>query len=397
MRAFNFMKVTTFYWVTISIVDFSTNILALSSSGLPVVSSDPWRLVEIKFKNQNIDTSDLLSDFLLELGACSTSIVDHDKDTEEENPIFLAESWGVTKKLWQNSDVTAHFPASSFDAQSIAESVRVAFELSASPRFEVEGVEDKDWVIHVQESWKPCVVAGFLLRFPWHDDRAVTEAIEDQNLYPSIPKERHLKLQGGMAFGTGEHPTTRLCLEFITDTVQKMKVDNDGKESIKYNFLDYGAGSGVLGIAACKAGGQNFKATGIEIDADAVQIANVNAKENGVPMVSFLPKLDRTRLDDESLSVTLRGRSQAEVLPDSLEGPVFDACAANILAAPLCMLAPVIASHLKPAAPLGLSGILNHQGDDVLSAYKPFFDRCEVSKEEEGWLLITGIRNDYNL
>ena len=360
-------------------------------------TSDPWRLVEIKFKNQNVDTSDLLSDYLLELGACSTSIVDHDRGTDEEEPIFIADKLGVDKKLWRNADVSAHFSAASFDAQGIAESVRLAFEMGASPRFEVEGVEDKDWVLHVQESWKPCVVAGFLLRFPWHDDKVVAEALDEAG--QSIPSNRYLKLQGGMAFGTGEHPTTRLCLEFVAQSVNsvKTKVDREKvekKQSLR--FLDYGAGSGVLGLAACIVGLPELiiESTGIEIDADAVQIANVNAKENKLPMTTYLPKLDRDRLDDESLSVTLRGRSRAETLSDDLEGPLFDICAANILAAPLCGLAPVIASHLKPGAALGLSGILSFQEDDILNAYKLYFDDCKVAKDEEGWVLVTGYRND---
>ena len=386
----SFLLVPTIVCISLCF-DLCSSLSTTSSSA----SSDPWRLVEIKFTNQNVETSDLLADFLLELGACSTSIVDHDKGTEEEDPIFIAEKLGISKMLWRNADVSAHFPAASFDAQSIAESVRVAFEMGSSPRFEVEGVEDKDWILHVQESWKPCVVASFLLRFPWHDDKVVAEALDEAGL--SIPINRHLKLQGGMAFGTGEHPTTRLCLEFVAQAIENIRKHSYGENKQKIRFLDYGAGSGVLGLAACIVGLPDLyvESTGVEIDADAVQIANVNAKENNLPMTSFLPMLDRDRLDDESLSVTLRGRSRADTLPDELEGPIFDACAANILAAPLCGLAPIIASHLKPGAMLGLSGILTFQGDDILNAYKTYFYDCKVTKEEEGWVLITGYRNQH--
>ena len=369
--------------------------LSTSSSGSTTVSSsDPWKLIEIKFKNQNLDTADLLSDYLLELGACSTTIVDHDRDTDNEAPILLAESWGVRKKLWRNSDVSAHFPATSFNAEGITESVRVAFEMSASPRYEVDGVEDKDWVLHVQESWKPCIVGGFLLRFPWHKDKHIKEAIAENASSKHngniIDEKRWLKLQGGMAFGTGEHPTTRLCMEWVSDTISPASDE-------RKLFLDYGAGSGVLGLAACAIGGPNVEAVGIEIDADAIQIANINAKENHLPMKSYFPKLDRSRLDDESLSVTLRGRKSSTTecleLPIDLYEPVFDACAANILAAPLCQLAQVIAGHLKKGAALGLSGVLEYQGEDVVAAYQPYFDNCRISKEDEGWLLIEGERN----
>lgn len=384
----------------------ATTVSSLSSN----VSSDPWRLKSITFKNQNIETAGLLSDFLFELGAASTSIVDHDRGTELEKPIFdhdddynLENEWREPK-LWRQSNVSAQFSAS-FDITSVVESVRVAFELAATPRYEVEGVEDKDWVLYVQESWKPCVVADCVLRFPWHTDSAVAEACQRAGMDGVIPERRQLLLQGGMAFGTGEHPTTRLCLNWFMDNLDCSNEENsniedgdsvasDGEKKKKL-FLDYGAGSGVLGLAACAvSNSDSFEAIGVEIDSDAILIADANAEANSLPMRSFLPRIDRSRLDDESLSVALRARSRM-VLPDEFNGPVFDMCAANILAGPLCQLAPVIASHLKPGAPLGLSGILQYQGDDVVAAYTPFFNDCIVEREEEGWVLVTGVRNEY--
>jgi len=396
---------------TIAILALFSKAILVSSLGSNV-SSDPWRLKSITFKNQNIETAGLLSDFLLELGAASTSIVDHDRDTDMEKPIFgqhdddrglengLHEKWQPFQ-IWHQSNVSAQFPAS-FDVTSIVESVRIAFDLAAAPRYEIEGVEDKDWVLHVQESWKPCVVADHLvLRFPWHTDSAVAEACQCAGVESiSIPKRRQVLLQGGIAFGTGDHPTTRLCLNWVVETmdsIEKKRNEEEGDDEeskSKKLFLDYGAGSGVLGLAACAvASSDNFEAIGVEIDSDAILIADANAEANGLPMRSFLPKIDRSRLDDESLSVALRARSRM-VLPEEFNAPVFDGCVANILAGPLCQLAPVIASHLKPGAPLGMSGVLQYLGDDVVAAYAPFFDDCHIESEEEGWVLVTGLRNE---
>mmetsp|Transcript_6295 Transcript_6295/g.7258 ORF Transcript_6295/g.7258 Transcript_6295/m.7258 type:complete len:201 (+) Transcript_6295:283-885(+) len=193
-----------------------------------------------------------------------------------------------------------------------------------------------------------------------------------------------LLLEGGIAFGTGEHPTTQLCLEFITELVK------DDDESIDL-FLDYGAGSGVLGMAACKLKPE-LEAIGVEIDADAIRIADANSAENGVNMKSYLPR--HLGDDNESASLIMKAmqRSSGDVLPEELDGPCFDACAANILAGPLISLAETIASMLKPGARLGLSGILEWQGEDVVEAYSIYFDDVKVEDERGGWVLVTGTR-----
>jgi ribosomal protein L11 methyltransferase len=156
--------------------------------------------------------------------------------------------------------------------------------------------------------------------------------------------------------------------------------------------MDYGAGSGVLGLAAC-AFDKSLSAVGVDIDVDAVRIANQNSAVNGLKMVSYLPPLVDT-MDSESKSVLMKAyqKEEGQVLPPSLNGPVHEACVANILAGPLVTLAPTLASLVKPGGALGLSGILTPQANMVVEAYDEYFDQVIVEKEIGGWVLITGIR-----
>lgn len=239
----------------------------------------------------------------------------------------------------------------------------------------------------MQSSWKPCVIGGFILRLPWHTDEDVKESVETIGSEKPVEDYVELLLEGGLAFGTGEHPTTQLCLEWITNIL-----NGEDSESIN-EFLDYGAGSGVLGMAACKLKNDDtFKAVGVEIDSDAILIADANSEKNGVSMKSYLPS--NLGSDDESASLIMKAmqKSSIETLPAQYDGPYFDACAANILAGPLISLAGTIANSLKPGAKLGLSGILAWQGEDVVEAYSEYFDDAKVEKEKGGWVLVTGTR-----
>ncbi len=336
----------------------------------------------------------LLCNFLMELGACSTCIVDADRGTTDEEAIFDefdAESMtrtAVTTHNWNNCHVTAHFPAST-SLDWIMEIVQDTFP--NLPKYDnVQKVEDKDWVLHVQQSWKPIVLPPFVLRFPWHTEETVEEALAelktrtDKDL--DMDDTVQLELQGGIAFGTGEHPTTQLCLEFIRNVVQQPNM----------LVMDYGAGSGVLGMAACKLE-PTTKAIGVDIDVDAVHIANANADTNEVDMKNYLSDLVQTISDDESTSIRLKAYKSndgevAETLPEELNGPIYDAVAANILAAPLVSLAPHISGLLKPGAPLGLSGIMTSQSSKVLEAYTEYMDDLKVEQNLGGWVLITGKR-----
>lgn len=330
----------------------------------------------------------LLCNFLMELGACSTSIVDADRGTCNEQAIFDEFDTGsmtrtaVTTHVWNNCDVSAHFPAST-DLQWIMDIVQDSFE--NLPKYTVAQVENKDWLLHVQQSWEPIVLPPFCLRFPWHTDELVQKKLKESNVDNAV----EIQLQGGIAFGTGEHPTTQLCLTWISNIV-----DPRNNQDIKL-VMDYGAGSGVLGMAACKLN-PDITAVGIDIDVDAVQIANQNAAINSVEMKTFLSDLVQTK-DGESRSILLKAYSSkqgdvADILPDDSNGPIYDACVANILAGPLVALAPTLAGLIKPGGRLGLSGIMESQSNMILEAYQPFFDDVRVEETLGGWILVTGKR-----
>mmetsp|Transcript_14139 Transcript_14139/g.34284 ORF Transcript_14139/g.34284 Transcript_14139/m.34284 type:complete len:422 (+) Transcript_14139:35-1300(+) len=334
----------------------------------------------------------LLCNFLMELGACSTAITDADKGTCNEQAIFDEFDTGsmtrtaVTTHVWNNCDVSAHFPAST-DLQWIMEIVQDTFD--DLPQYSVEQVENKDWVLHVQQSWNPIVLPPFCLRFPWHSNELVEEKLKESNV--NVDDAVQIQLQGGIAFGTGEHPTTQLCLNWISKIIEKDSSQEDRVQLI----MDYGAGSGVLGMAACKLD-DTITSVGVDIDVDAVHIGNQNAEINNVNMKNYLSDLVQTK-DDESRSLLLKAYSSkegdvAEILPDDMNGPIYDACVANILAGPLVSLAPILEGLLKPGGKLGLSGIMESQSDMILEAYQPFFDDVIVEETLGGWVLVTGVK-----
>jgi ribosomal protein L11 methyltransferase len=331
----------------------------------------------------------LLCDFLMEIGACSTFIVDADRGTALEQAIYREpseENWllenaavvcggaAVGLNVWNRCNVTAHFPASA-DLQLVADIVSEALELSLE--YNVQPVPDRDWVVHVQQSWKPIVISGLVLKFPWHTKEDVQGVVGNSRV------KAELQLEGGIAFGTGEHPTTQLCLLWIQTLLEQ--------DATIENFLDYGAGSGVLGLAAC-ALSDRVKSVGVDIDLDAVRIANANAAANcGLSMKSYLPPLEEIK-DSESKSLLMKALaiSNSEILPK--DGMLYDACVANILAAPLVTLAPTLASMVKPNGYLGLSGILEPQAEMIIEAYSEFFDNVKVENVKDVWILVTGRR-----
>ncbi|KAL3941482.1 MAG: hypothetical protein SGBAC_004170 [Bacillariaceae sp.] len=336
----------------------------------------------------------LLCNFLMELGACSTAITDADKGTCNEHAIFDEFDTGsmtrtaVTTHVWNNCDVSATFPAST-DLSWIMEIVSETFE--DLPKYSVKQVENKDWVLHVQQSWNPIVLPPFCLRFPWHEDELVEEKLKESNV--GMDAAVQIELQGGIAFGTGEHPTTQLCLNWVSKII--IEQQNDSDEDRVQLIMDYGAGSGVLGMAACKLD-DTITAVGVDIDVDAVHIGNQNAEINNVNMKNYLSDLVQTK-DDESRSLLLKAYSSkegdvAEVLPDERNGPIYDACVANILAGPLVSLVPTLSGLLKPGGKLGLSGIMESQSDMILEAYQPLFDDVIVEETLGGWVLVTGTK-----
>lgn len=361
------------------------------------LNSSPAALRSMVFTNlDKTQEPQLLCDFLMELGACSTSITDSDRDTDQEVPVFREPGQyahmptttpPVSKDgtvVWNKCNVVAHF-AASIDLELVADLVRTGLDLANAVDYQVEEMPDRDWVRHVQQSWNPILVQGIVLRFPWHTQEDVDKVLVESNFNSSSDEDLvQLQLEGGVAFGTGEHPTTQLCLGWVQNVLRTHNVTS---------LMDYGSGSGVLGLAAC-ALSPSVTAIGVDIDIDAVRIANQNAVVNGLQMVNYLPPLEDT-MDSESKSILMKAyqKEAGQVLPPHLHAPVHHACVANILAGPLVTLAPTLAHLVVPGGLLGLSGILAPQATMVMDAYVKFFDDVHVEQQMGEWVLITGIRN----
>jgi ribosomal protein L11 methyltransferase len=284
------------------------------------------------------DDADRCGDGLMERGAISVNVDDALEGTSDEKPIFGEP--GADAGLWSECKLNALF-APDIDVREIFDGVVKSLGI-LSPQFEVSTLEDQDWVEKNREQFQPIQISHRVWVVPtWH--RApVQDAI-------------NIALDPGAAFGTGSHPTTRLCLQWLEENLQPAS---------KPTLLDYGTGSGILAIAAMKLGAA--KAYGVDIDAQAVQVARGNAKQNDV-IVHFA--------DAEATIAVLA-----------------DIVVANILANPLRVLAPLLAAHTKPGGALVLAGILDPQADELIGIYRQWFD-LRVWKSEEGWACLAGQRN----
>lgn len=278
-----------------------------------------------------------LSDALLAAGAVAVDVQDAAAGTAAEQPIF-AEPGENPATGWQVSRVGALFTIDA-ELQVVIPQALDDAGIVPTPAFRVERVEDADWVRLTQSQFQPLQMTSRLWVVPsWH-------AAPD-------PAAINIMLDPGVAFGTGAHPTTRLCLRWL-DTVVTADAD----------VLDYGCGSGILAIAALKLGARS--ASGIDIDPQAVQAARDNAGRNGVT-VNF-----------STATETVVGPAQIVV--------------ANILANPLTVLAPLLTRLTRQRGRIALSGILSGQAQTVLDAYAAHFDMQCVATEED-WVLLTGIR-----
>jgi len=254
--------------------------------------------------------------------------------------------------------------------------VGATFELAVLPAFRVEDIQDRDWVSAVQENWQPMILGSVRVKFPWHSDLPAEEGVTD------------ILLQGGAAFGTGDHPTTRMCARWVQEQAQRARPGT--------TLLDYGAGSGILGMIAMKFGIQ--RVVGVEIDRDAIRTAIENAKLNKLEMEFYLP--EEIEANSNGLSVRLNKLKEKYNHDVSIENiqsdEKFDITVANILAGPLKKLAPIIAKFTKEGGVLGLSGIIDHQADIMLEVYSTYFDDMKVVEEEGGWVCVSGVRNSVN-
>lgn len=278
-----------------------------------------------------------ICDALMELGALSASIEDADAGTPDEQPQF-GEPGSVNTPGWAHSRVIALFEP---DADVVAVLAEATNSLGLPPvvDFAVDALEEQNWVQLTQAQFDPIRVSEHLWIVPsWHD--------------APDPAAINLILDPGMAFGTGSHPTTRLCLEWLERNV-------DEGDTV----LDYGCGSGILAIAAARLGAGEV--TGVDIDPQAVLAAQANAERN---------------------AVCARFVDSAEMLVGE-----YDLVVANILSNPLRVLAPAICAHVRSGGRLALSGILSEQAEEIIGVYAPWL-ALWVADEREGWVCLTGVK-----
>lgn len=283
------------------------------------------------------ERADELSDELLASGAVAVDAADSGADTAAETPVF--EEPGATFAPWPAARVTALFPEGT-PAQALVQQALAACGMGGAIELQAQRVDDTDWVRLTQDQFRPMRITDRLWIVPtWH-------ALPD-------PATVNVVLDPGIAFGTGSHPTTRLCLEWLAEAI-------GGGERV----LDYGCGSGILAIAAMKLGAS--AAAGVDIDPQAVLAATRNADQNRV-------------------AACFTG-------PDSAPAGEYDIVLANILSNPLKALAPLLASRVRPGGWLVLSGILATQAEDVAMSYAPALRLAPVAVRD-GWALLTGRRS----
>jgi ribosomal protein L11 methyltransferase len=287
---------------------------------------------------------DALSDALLELDALAVTVEDADADTPDEAPIFGEPGMPAanTMQAWDRSVLKALFADEA--AATKAATLLLAQEGAADAHVQaLLPVDDQDWVRLTQSQFEPVrITETFWIVPSWHQ---------------APPVARHvIRLDPGLAFGTGTHPTTRMCLGWIA-----AHADAAPRWS---RVLDYGCGSGILAIAAGLFGAQCIDA--VDVDPAAVTATTANAKDNHIVLTAGAP-------------------SQAH--------GTYPVVLANILAAPLKLLAPVLCSHLAPGAHLVLAGLLERQVAELQAVYAPWLTLSPLDAQE-GWVLLHGVRGN---
>lgn len=276
-----------------------------------------------------------VSDALDALDALSVSVEDMDAHTESEQPLFGEPGMPVPKEGWNRSRIVALFPDEAAAQQAQALLVLQDF-FEGCQVLGIREVEQQDWVRLTQSQFQPVdITPEFWIVPTWHE-------------LPEAAKVS-IRLDPGLAFGTGTHPTTRMCLRWIA---------RQPKGALG-RTLDYGCGSGILAIGAAKFGAVEIDA--VDIDPDAVTSTEFNALANHVQLNAGLP--------------------------DKAKGE-YQTVLANILATPLKMLAPLLVSHMQQGGHLVLAGILERQADELKEAYAPYI-QLEVADSEDGWILMT--------
>lgn len=276
--------------------------------------------------------SDALAD---DLGAQAVSVEDADAGSDAEQALFGEPGLPAPRAAWQHSTVRAMFDDEA--GATAAATLLLAQDWAADVHVHaLHPVPDTDWVRLTQSQFAPVqITPSFWIVPSWHTPPATATHL--------------IRLDPGLAFGTGTHPTTRMCLRWIADHARRWP-----------RVLDYGCGSGVLAIGAALFGAVAIDA--VDIDPAAVRAAGDNARAN---------------------------HAQLRAGPPEVAQGLYDLVLANILAKPLVLLAPLLSTHLAPGAPLVLAGLLERQVDELQQAYAPWVP-LEVADREEGWVLLAG-------
>ena len=302
-----------------------------------------WSEIVVEVARQHAES---LSDALMEVGALSVSVEDADEGTEAERPLFGEPGMEPAEAAWEHSRVVALTAADTVPAVLIANAIRVSgLDLTAGTMpYVVRQVADQDWVRLTQSQFEPIHIGKHIWVVPsWHDAPDTNALV--------------LELDPGLAFGTGSHPTTRLCMEWL-----------EANPPAQRSVLDYGCGSGILALVAKKL--QATEVIGIDIDPQANESARFNSERNHCDIAYFLP-------DDFNARYPSRQ---------------FDVVVANILSGPLKLMAPMLCGRITDGGALVLSGVLTNQASEVIAAYAPFV-ALSVWAERDGWVALAGTRH----
>lgn len=291
------------------------------------------------------DSVEAVSDALDALDALSVSVEDADAQTDAEQALFGEPGMPPPKDGWQRSRMVALFPSEAA-ARGAQELLVVQDFFAGCQVLGIAAVEEQDWVRLTQSQFTPVdITPDFWIVPTWHELPA--QAV------------RSIRLDPGLAFGTGTHPTTRMCLRWIA---RNGATQAGAAGNPLGRVLDYGCGSGILAIGAAKFGAKDIDA--VDIDPSAVESTTQNAQANEVHLQAGLP--------------------------DKAQGE-YQTVLANILATPLRVLAPLLCSHVAEGGHLVLAGILERQADELKEAYAPWL-ALEVADAEDGWILMTAQR-----
>jgi ribosomal protein L11 methyltransferase len=290
--------------------------------------------------------AEALSDALMDAGVLSVSVEDADQGTEAEKPLFGEPGMEPEQAAWERSRIVALANADTDHASLVfAAAEACGMKTGTKPiDYTIRLVAEQDWVRLTQSQFDPIHVGKNIWVVPsWHE--------------PPDPDALVLELDPGLAFGTGSHPTTRLCMEWL-----------EAHSPQQLSVLDYGCGSGILAMVAKKLGAADV--VGVDIDPQAIASARYNSERNRCEIDFYVP---------EEFAEAARARS-------------FNVVVANILSGPLKLMAPMLSGRVASAGALVLSGVLTRQADEVAAAYASFIE-LTVWAERDGWVALSGRSN----